>query len=229
MQWISRVPATVRAVQAVLAHAEPTTMVPLLEDDRSQTLAATYGGGEQRGLLVYSEQRRAASQRTVDKPWRKQSDQESNAFKTRCRTTFAGEAEAHQALAAVAQGLETTALPQTTIHPLARDATRGRPGQNAPPEQVVSQIQGARASSLATRETRRTPHSCVILATNALDAQRLSPQELLPGDKGQRQTERGGRFLKAPQFFAAALSRKKPERILALLMVMTVCVLVYAA
>jgi transposase len=41
--------------------------------------------------------------------------------------------------------------------------------------------------------------------------------------------ERGCRLLKAPRFLAAARARKKPERIMALLMVMTVCLLVYAA
>jgi transposase len=52
---------------------------------------------------------------------------------------------------------------------------------------------------------------------------------VLDGDKGQGQSERGCRFLKDPQFFASALSRKKPERIMALFMVMTVCLLGYAA
>jgi transposase len=229
MKWISRVPATVSEVQAVLAQAEPTTMGPLLEDDRYQTLTSTYGGGEQRWLLVYSEQRRASSQRPVDKQWRKQSDKESTAFKQLGRTTFACEADAQQALAAFGQGLETTALHQTTIPPRARYAKRGRPGQDAPPEQVGYQIQGALASSLATRETRLTQHSCFLLATNELDEQRLSPHELLSGYKGQSHTARGVRFLKAPQVLAASLYRKKPERIMALLMVMTVCLLVYAA
>lgn len=41
--------------------------------------------------------------------------------------------------------------------------------------------------------------------------------------------ERGFRFLKDPAFLAASLYLKKPERIMALLMVMTVCLLVYAA
>lgn len=41
--------------------------------------------------------------------------------------------------------------------------------------------------------------------------------------------ERGFRFLKDPRFLASSLSLKKPERIMALLMVMTVCLLVYAA
>ena len=92
----SRVPATGRAGQAVLAHAAPTTMGPLREDDRSQPWGPTDGGGAQRGLLVDSAQRRAASQRPVDTPWRTHSDPASPACKTRGRPTCAGAAEAHR-------------------------------------------------------------------------------------------------------------------------------------
>ena len=53
--------------------------------------------------------------------------------------------------------------------------------------------------------------------------------EVLAGYKGQVYAERGFRFLKDPQFLASSLYLKKPERIMALLMVMTVCLLVYAA
>ena len=41
--------------------------------------------------------------------------------------------------------------------------------------------------------------------------------------------ENGFRFLKHPEFLASALFLKKPERIMALLMVMTLCLMVYAA
>jgi transposase len=82
---------------------------------------------------------------------------------------------------------------------------------------------------IAARQALIDQHSCFILATNELDDTRLPPQELLAGYKGQVQAERGFRFLKDPQFLASSLYLKKPERIMALLMVMTVCLLVYAA
>ena len=91
------------------------------------------------------------------------------------------------------------------------------------------QVDGALASSLAGRQGLVDQHSYFILATNELDDTQLSPQAVLAGYKGQVQAERGCRFLKDPQFFAASLYLKKPERIMALLMVMTVCLLVYAA
>src|SRR5439155_3644773 len=106
---------------------------------------------------------------------------------------------------------------------------RGRPGLCAQPAQLIYQVEGALASSLAARQARIAQQSCFILATNELDAQQLPPQELLDGYKGQSQAERGFRFLKDPQFLASSLYLKKPERIMALLMVMTVCLLVYAA
>ena len=41
MQWISRVPATVREAHAGLAHAAPQTLRPRLEGYRSQTWTST--------------------------------------------------------------------------------------------------------------------------------------------------------------------------------------------
>ena len=94
---------------------------------------------------------------------------------------------------------------------------------------MVYHLEGALASSLAARQARIDQHSCFLLATNALDDAQLPPQAVVAGYKGQGHAERGCRFLQAPPFFASSRYRKKPERIMALLMVMTGCVLVYAA
>jgi transposase len=53
--------------------------------------------------------------------------------------------------------------------------------------------------------------------------------EVLSAYKAQSYPERGRRFLKSPEFLASSLYLKKPERIMAHLMGMTVCLLVYAA
>ena len=90
-------------------------------------------------------------------------------------------------------------------------------------------IEGVLASRLAVHQALVDQQSCFILATNELDDTKLPPQALLEGYKGQVQAERGFRFLKDPQFLASSFYLKKPERIMALLMVMTVCLLVYAA
>ena len=82
MKWITRVPATLGEAQAILAQANPQTMAPLQEGYRFRVVSSTYGGVAQRWVLLYSEQRQPQVQRTVETPWRKQSDQEVRAFKT---------------------------------------------------------------------------------------------------------------------------------------------------
>lgn len=66
-----------------------------------------------------------------------------------------------------------------------------------------------------------------ILATNDLNG--LSMQALLDTYKSQQRVERGFRFLKSPEFLTSAVFLKKPERIEALLMVMTCSLMIYAA
>jgi transposase len=229
LTWITRVPATLTEAQAVLAQADPQTMAPLTEGYRYRVVPSSYGGVAQRWVLIYSEHRQPQAQRTVDKQWRKQSDQEVKAFRTLCRTAFACEADAQQALARLARDLQTTFLSESTVCPTPQYGKRGRPGPGAQPDQVVYHIAGALASRLTDRQALVDQQSCFILATNELDEGLLSAQAVLDGYKGQAQAERGFRFLKDPQFLASSLYLKKPERIMALLMVMTVCLLVYAA
>jgi hypothetical protein len=142
---------------------------------------------------------------------------------------LACEAEAQQALALVTHTLQATFLSAGTVPAWPRDGKRGRPGQGAPPTPLGYQSAGALASSLTSRQALLDQHRCVMLATNELDTTQLSPQELLTGDTGQGHAERGFRCLKDPQLFAAAFSLKKPARVMALFMGMTVCWLVSAA
>jgi transposase len=57
----------------------------------------------------------------------------------------------------------------------------------------------------------------------------LSDEELIAAYKDQQKVERGFCFLKDPLFPASSLYLKSPKRIMALMMVMTLCLLVYAA
>jgi transposase len=226
LTWIPRGPATLTEAQEVLAQAQPETMASRPDGSREAVVASHYGGVAQRWVLLYSAPRQLQAQRTVDTQWLKQRDQEGTAFKRLCRTAFACEAAAQQALTRFGAGLQTTFLHDSTVCPAPHSGKRGRPGPGAQPDRLVYPITGALASRLTDRRARVDSQSCCILATNELDEDQLSSKAVLDGSKGQAQAERGLRFLKAPQFLAAALSLKKPERLMALLMVMTVCLLV---
>jgi transposase len=84
-------------------------------------------------------------------------------------------------------------------------------------------------SSVSTLNGKPISLNQAILATNQQDLQALSNEELINAYKDQQKVERGFRFLKDPLFMAATLFLKSTERLIALMMVMTLCLLVYAA
>lgn len=177
-QWITRVPATLNEAQAVLAQADPQTMAPLTAGYRAHVVRSSDGGVEQRWVLLHSAARQPQAQRAVDKQLLQHSEQDLKTFKKLCRTAFVCAADAQQALTTFAQGLQTTFVAQRTVRPISRYAKRGRPSQGTPPDQVVYQLEGALAMRIAARQALIDQHRCFILATNALDDPRLSPQEL---------------------------------------------------
>src|SRR5262249_56413584 len=154
--------------------------------------------------------------RLVDKAWRRQRDQEVKAFRTLCRTAFACEADAQQALARFTAGLQTTLLHDSAVCPTPHYRQRGRPGPGAQPDHLVDHIVGALASRLTDRQARVDQQSCFILATHELDEGQLSAQAVLDGYKGQSQVERGIRFLKDAKLLSSSISLKKHEPVSAL-------------
>jgi transposase len=125
MKWITRVPATLNEVHAVLARVTPATMTPLPDGYRYHEEVATYGGITQRWMVGYSKARQQRSHRTVEKQRRTQSEAELKAFKHLRRTPFACAADAQQALEAFTQALQATRLKGGSIRTVTRYGKRG--------------------------------------------------------------------------------------------------------
>ncbi len=105
-------------------------------------------------------------------------------------------------------------------------ATRGRPCKVSAPTQQHYQWHFYPSMALKHRDVNREQEGRFILATNDMN---LSPKELLEHYKAQQRVEGGFKFLKSPDFLCDSLFLKKPERIEAMLMIMTLCLMVYAA
>jgi transposase len=97
------------------------------------------------------------------------------------------------------------------------------------PDEFTYRIEGALASLPNIRMEQLQRKSCFIPAINQLDMEVLSDKQFYAGYKGQQKVERGFRFMKDPMFMASTFFLKSTKRITALLMVMTICLLVYAA
>jgi transposase len=94
----------------------------------------------------------------------------------------------------------------------------GRPKQGAAPLGFHYRLTGQLSLDSSRLEARSQRAESFILATNVLDSQALSPDQMLAEYKAQQVIERG---------FASALFLKNPQRIMALMMIMVVSLLVY--
>ena len=104
---------------------------------------------------------------------------------------------------------------------------KGRPKKDAPVKCIEWQITVELIENKVAIKQVIEQKSCFVLATN-IDKEALSAEALLKHYKAQSEVEKGFRFLKDPLFFVSSLFIKKPSRIDALLMVMTLSLLVYS-
>ena len=227
LKWITRVPATLHEAQAVLAQADPQTMAPLTEGYRYHVVPSSYGGVAQRWVLIYSSRASPgpAHRRQAVAPAecpRSQSLPDAVPHSLSC------EADAHQALARFTHDVQSTFL--STV-PFAPRPTMGSGGDQSPAPSPPDRLPyrwrpgvaahgppgAGRPAQLFSPRDKRTGRGPVVRPGGAGWIQRAA------------HVERGFRFLEKPQFLASSLYLKKPERVMALLMVMTVCLLVYAA
>jgi transposase len=226
--WVSRVPETLRLAQDII-HAVASDLMQDPEKAASRSLGVVYGDVRQRWLVVYSPEAYQRGLKTVNKKCLKLSTNESKQFDKLCKQDFACEADALKALSRFKNKLKILSIHDARIVALPRHKCKGRPAKGKKPDFYVYRIEGNAASLLQERTRLLERKSCFILATNQLDCEELSNEELLEVYKDQQKVERGFRFLKDPMFMASTLFLKSRKRIMALMMVMTLCLLVYAA
>lgn len=113
--------------------------------------------------------------------------------------------------------------------PVTKYPRSGRPSAEDVPEIIGYSLEGVLSVDEASIEAAKNALGRFIIATNELDPKELSCSEMLANyiDQGVS-VERGFRFLKDPLFFADSLFLKKPERIMALMMIMGLALLIYA-
>ena len=106
----------------------------------------------------------------------------------------------------------------------------GRPTKNSEVARVEHSISGRMSFKLNAYQEQAIRSGYFIIATNECDHSKLSDIECFELYKDQNSTvERGFRFMKDPMFMLDNLFLKSPRRIMALMMIMSLCLMVYAA
>jgi transposase len=229
LKWIMRVPATLAEVKKLLAEVKPEMMQPLGEGYLYLRVSSDYAGVAQRWLVIYSQAAKARASKSLSKELLKTTETEAKTFDKLCRQEFSCKQDAQDALEAFRRDLKVLVIHDEQVIETAHYAKSGRPSKDSLPERISYHLQGTLAAPTSHYQERLIREALFILASNELDHEVLSDQEMLSNYKAQSISEGGFKFLKDPMFLAATLFLKKVERIMALLMVMTVCLLVYAA
>ena len=221
MKWLSRVPSSIKEAKALLC--QPGEAFTWINQDNGYQIAlisSVYGGIPQRWVMVYSAQAFERESATLNKAIEKEKEVLSKALRKLSRECFECESDAKKALESCIEKIK-----YHQIDFKIEEKSKKKRGQENKAQYYIEGIvkNDEEKIEIAKREKGR-----FILATNELDPKKLSDCDILPEYKGQIKTENGFKFIKGHAFEVASVFLKKPERIEALMMVMTLCLMVYS-
>lgn len=225
--FITRVPQKLREAKAILKTHQANNFVAIDDGYSGSWYESSYGDVKQKWLLVRSEQAGKREHHLLKKSVLKSTEASMKSFKKLCQGHYVCRTDALTALARWEANQNYIRVAEPHIIEQIMHKGRGRPQKGS--EGISSyQISGQLSSSVQQKKLEEDKKGLFILATNDCSGT-LSMQELLAHYKSQQSVERGFRFLKSPDFLVSSLYLKKPERIEALLMVMTCCLMIYSA
>ena len=225
--WISRVPETLSEVKGLLSQPDDSFDWTTLDTGyKYSSHASYYGDIEQRWLIISSEQAYQREKKTFEKKLTRQEEELKKACWRLGNKIFSCEEDAFSAGEQCAKRYRYHRI-DLYVTPVFKNPGRDRPKSEA--EKVLA---GYKIQSTITRNQKVIEQELhrkgrFIIATNNLDKNTLSDEALFAAYKEQQGVERGFRFLKDPWFMMDSFFVKKRQRIEALMMVMTLCLLVY--
>lgn len=228
MRWLMRVPETLADAKGLVKETDRDVMTQLMDGYWGKEVQSEYGGIQQRWLVVFSQTALDRELKSLGRAQEREREAVEKGWRKVCQTTFNCEADAEKAAAQFNQRWKYHQV-TAQVTPITQYARRGRPAAKDERQVVGYSLSGEVQEHQAGIDEAKRSLGKFIIATNELDPERLSAGEMLSNYTDQGITvERGFRFLKDPLFFAHSLFLKKPERIMALIMIMGLALLVYA-
>jgi transposase len=229
IHWLCSVPKTIREVQDVLSQLTSEQFIKTdLDGYRISSVESEYGGVKQRWIVVESEQKKALDLKQLTKKKEKATAQAQKQLEQLQRQEFACREDALTALGRWQKSLDWHHLQDLTVVEKCHYGHRGKPRPHEQPLRRSYHVQATLSLNLEKVQTSQREAGRFILATNQLDTDSWSDEQMLVHYKQQQGVERGFRFLKDPLFFASSVFLKTPERIMALTFIMALCLLVYS-
>ena len=227
LRWLCRVPLTISQAKQLIEQLNSKEFVEsTIAGYRWAAHTSNYGGVRQRWLVVESESRRISDLRQLEKNITKAHQEAKKKLRELAAQEFACEPDARTAANRLSKQLKYHNLTQIQIGPVLCES-EANSFSRAESSQQVYKIQAQLEPDAGVIARQTLAAGRFILATNVLDIDQLSCDEMIAKYKEQQSSERGFAFLKDPLFFTDSVFLKSPERIEALALVMGLCLLVY--
>ena len=226
-QFITHVPQKLSEAKTLINQASELDFEEVGNGYSGAWHQSNYGDVKQRWLLVRSEQARKRETHSLTKRMLKKADAERKTFKKLSQQKFACQYDAQQAIELWRKKQVYSDVIDEVIE-IPVYGKKGQPKKGQAPERIEYKITGNLFTPLERRGSALKQLGFFIIATNDLD-ESMTMEKMLNTYKEQQSVEKGFRFLKSPDFLTSSIFIKKPERIEALLMVMTSCLMVYAS
>ena len=228
LKWITRVPLSIKSAQNKILEIEPKEWINSQKSGyKIAQREAEYGNIKQRWLIIESEERKKSSIKQVNKQIEKQKEIAEALLRRLSRQDFACQPDAKIAVEKLSESWKYHQIKEIEYTEKLEHKKAGRPSKLSEANQIKYQIKGQIETRPEVIESEKIKAGRFILATNILDNNELSDEQILEEYKAQQCNERGFRFLKDPLFFTSSVFVKNPERVEAIAMIMGLCLLVY--
>ena len=228
VKFTTRVPETIKLAKQKIQEANEQNDWRQGSDGKTQFMKydVNHYNTAQRWLVCRSEQSLARANKSVEKAVEKEFEKiKKEVFHFQAKRFHCAD-DAFMALRQLTKKWKYHSASQEMITEHKRYEKRGHPGDSQP-SYIEYQLNCEVAKDENKVESLRNRKACFVIATN-MPMNELKDKDIIVGYKGQQTVERGYRFLKDPLFFTSAFFLKKPERISALIMVMTIALLIYS-
>lgn len=227
VHWITRVPAQLKEAKNLLkTPADELTWEKFDENYRAVVQEVTIYGIKQRWLLIESKHAQKRELETFQRRLDKKATELGKAIWHLENQVFKCPDDAKKAIQPLLKPLKYHRI-DYQVAPVERYAVKGRPKEGAEKEIVGYQIQASLSSCLIKVKLEKQTLGRFILATNQLDTEMLNNHAVLKQYKEQACVESGFKFIKNNAFELDSFYLKTPARIGALMMIMTLCLMVY--
>ena len=224
-KWLSRVPLSIKEAKKWVDN------LPEKELNKSQVkgyswkeVESSYGGIQQRWLVVESQKRKESDLRRLSQNIEKEQEKASKELRSLMRQKFISSEGATEIVTQFAKSLKYHQITEITLEKIVKKGKKKSESSSL----IKYQLRTSLIINQKQIEIKRKRAGRFVLATNELDQEKISGDEMLIKYKDQQALQRGFSFVKDPLFFADSVFLKSPQRVETMAMLMGLCLLVYS-